>query len=557
MREAGMETQKGATGPTSQTQTTPSPSLTFVKENIDVLRTLIKELDHQAKAKATPRKLVYVDSEKEALDRPMTKGFSDRFSLESTGTSDTRGETHSAGKGKKGLPKGKEPSRLRRSKRLENRSRTKERARRKKSKPRERRSEYQETSTDSESDEGSEDTCEDLNSPYKRPKPTPFTPRITRFKYQWRAKLPRNISVYEGNKDPKDHLSIFSAAAEQEERPMPICQKFLEEFSQQKRYVKDPTEIHGIKRRQNESLQTFMDRFKSESSHIKGAPPVLRISVFMHGHGYLKLTKKLNDKIPKTMDEMFERVKAFIRGEMAAGSTEMVRPFQGDKGNTRPVWFGGQKRARNRNGPKEVQRNMGVYTPYPRRDTFTSLTKTSKEILAMEGISFPEPPPLIGTEGRNHRRPYEEERSGLTEELTFSEIPQNSLTDEPIILEEMIEGHQIRRIHVDSGSSSEIMYEHCFRNFNTNVRSSPRKCKASLVGRNKIVLMEFAIVKCRSPCNVLVGRTGMRSLGAVVSTIHSMIKFPTDQGVVTMEISRETLWECRQLEKMLGSWEET
>ncbi|GJR43831.1 hypothetical protein Tco_1311934 [Tanacetum coccineum] len=55
--------------------------------------------------------------------------------------------------------------------------------------------------------------------------------------------------------------------------------------------------------------------------------------------------------------------------------------------------------------------------------------------------------------GRNCKRPYEEKRSGLTKELTFQAIPQNSLTDEPIILERMIEGHQIRRIHMDSGSS--------------------------------------------------------------------------------------------------------
>ncbi|GJV94774.1 hypothetical protein Tco_1546351 [Tanacetum coccineum] len=209
MRDVGMETQKGPTEPISQTQTTPSPSPNFIKENIDVLRTMIKELDHQAKAKATPRKLIYVDSEKETPDRSMTKSFSDRFSLESTGTSNTRGKTHSTGKGQKGLSKDKEPSRPRRSKRLENRSRTKKRARRKKSKPIERRSEYQETSTDSEYDEGSKDTCEDLNSPYKRPKPTPFTSRITRFKYHRRAKLPKNIRVYEVNKDPKDHLSIF------------------------------------------------------------------------------------------------------------------------------------------------------------------------------------------------------------------------------------------------------------------------------------------------------------------------------------------------------------
>ncbi|GKD83559.1 hypothetical protein Tco_1350398 [Tanacetum coccineum] len=46
----------------------------------------------------------------------------------------------------------------------------------------------------------------------------------------------------------------------------------------------------------------------------------------------------------------------------------------------------------------------------------------------------------------------------------------------------------------------------------------------------------------------------MRSLGAVGSTIHSLIKFPTNHGIITMETSREALWECRQLERMQGSW---
>ncbi|GJX29890.1 hypothetical protein Tco_0237969 [Tanacetum coccineum] len=83
-----------------------------------------------------------------------------------------------------------------------------------------------------------------------------------------------------------------------------LSSKFLEEFSQQKRYDKDPTEIHGIKRKPNEGLQAFIDRLKAESAHIKGVPPVLRISAFMHGHGHPKLSKKLNDKIPKMVDEM-------------------------------------------------------------------------------------------------------------------------------------------------------------------------------------------------------------------------------------------------------------
>ncbi|GJS33213.1 hypothetical protein Tco_0531595 [Tanacetum coccineum] len=102
-------------------------------------------------------------------------------------------------------------------------------------------------------------------------------------------------------------------------------QKFLEEFSQQKRYAKDSTKIHGIKRRLNKGLQAFMDRFKSESSHIKGVSPVLHISTFMHDHEYPELAKKLNDKIPKTVDEMFKRVRAFIREEVAAETAEVAR----------------------------------------------------------------------------------------------------------------------------------------------------------------------------------------------------------------------------------------
>ncbi|GKA70169.1 hypothetical protein Tco_0776233 [Tanacetum coccineum] len=69
--------------------------------------------------------------------------------------------------------------------------------------------------------------------------------------------------------------------------------------------------------------------------------------------------------------------------------------------------------------------------------------------------------------------------------------------------------------------------------------------------------MEFAIVKCRSPYNVIIGRTRMRSLEAVGSTIHSMIKFPTTQGIVTMETIREALWECRQLDRMQNTLKET
>ncbi|GKE32604.1 hypothetical protein Tco_1451926 [Tanacetum coccineum] len=43
MRDEGTKIQKGPTGPTPQSQTTPSHTLAFVKKNIDILRTMIKK----------------------------------------------------------------------------------------------------------------------------------------------------------------------------------------------------------------------------------------------------------------------------------------------------------------------------------------------------------------------------------------------------------------------------------------------------------------------------------------------------------------------------------
>nr|GEW36188.1 hypothetical protein [Tanacetum cinerariifolium] len=114
-------------------------------------------------------------------------------------------------------------------------------------------------------------------------------------------------------------------------------------------YDKDPTEIHGIKRKPNEGLQAFMDRVKAESMHIKGVPLVLRISAFMHGHGHPELAKKLNDKIPKTVDEMWERVRAFIRGETAADTTEVIRS---------PRWKKSADRGHNTNGCYHLKKQI-------------------------------------------------------------------------------------------------------------------------------------------------------------------------------------------------------
>nr|GEV08283.1 hypothetical protein [Tanacetum cinerariifolium] len=148
-RDVRTETHEGPTEPVSQMQKTTSSSSTFIKENIDVLRTMIKEHDQQAKTKAMPKRLAYADSDKEALARLLARGFSDRLSLESFGTTDTHRQAHSVSKSQRTPSKNKEPSHLRRSSRLEDWSRTKEKIRKERSKSRWKWSGHQGTSSNS------------------------------------------------------------------------------------------------------------------------------------------------------------------------------------------------------------------------------------------------------------------------------------------------------------------------------------------------------------------------------------------------------------------------
>ncbi|GJZ17088.1 reverse transcriptase domain-containing protein [Tanacetum coccineum] len=169
------------------------------------------------------------------------------------------------------------------------------------------------------------------------------------------------------------------------------------------------------------------------------------------------------------------------------------------------------------------------------------------------------------------KRPRELAEQWLDNEISFPSTPWCQLVDTPIILEALIEGFLVRRIYVDGGSSSKVMYEHCFRNLRSETRATLKESRTPLVGfsgevsypmgtinlnvtmgeseRLRTIPVEFAVIKSHSSYNVILGQTGLRSLGAVASTVHSMIKFPTANGIATVTTKKETLHECRRMEE--------
>nr|GEV07991.1 reverse transcriptase domain-containing protein [Tanacetum cinerariifolium] len=163
-----------------------------------------------------------------------------------------------------------------------------------------------------------------------------------------------------------------------------LWKAFLGNYSQQKKYIKDLVEIHHIKQKEGESTEAFMERFKAKSMHVSGAPECMRISGFMHDITNPDIITKLNDNIPKSVDEMMSVTTSFLRGEVAVANQS--------KKKAPPAWkhhvIGHRPNFDKRLDLKSPHKSSRM------QDRFTPLTKTPREILAMDTIKFKAPPPM-------------------------------------------------------------------------------------------------------------------------------------------------------------------
>ncbi|GAV85059.1 hypothetical protein CFOL_v3_28498, partial [Cephalotus follicularis] len=100
-------------------------------------------------------------------------------------------------------------------------------------------------------------------------------------------------------------------------------------------------------------------------------------------------------------------------------------------------------------------------------------------------------------------------RTGRDEEvISFSEVDYEGVRlphDDPVVVTLLVELFTMKRILIDSGSSTDILYKH--------------------------VEMTFLVVDTPSPYNAIIGRPGLNLMEAIVSTRHLLMKFPTRFGV--------------------------
>ncbi|KAF3504699.1 hypothetical protein F2Q69_00044249 [Brassica cretica] len=126
-----------------------------------------------------------------------------------------------------------------------------------------------------------------------------------------------------------------------------------------------------------------------------------------------------------------------------------------------------------------------------------------------------------------------------------------------------VENCLVRRILVDNRSSSNIIFQTAYQDLGLDESALTRKTNP-LVGfsgevkqtAGEVVLpvyakginmsTKFLLIDCQSSYNMILGRPWIHDMGAVPSTFHQMVKFPTSWGIKVVKGDQENSRSCYQ-----------
>ena len=115
--------------------------------------------------------------------------------------------------------------------------------------------------------------------------------------------------------------------------------------------------------------------------------------------------------------------------------------------------------------------------------------------------------------------------------------------DDALVITLRIGGYDVKRVIVDQGSATEIMYPELYKGLNLKAKdltpySSPLvsfkgkiiipkgQIRLPMQTGSKIMEVDFIIVDAYSPYTVIVARPWLHTLGVVSSTLHQKVKYP-------------------------------
>ncbi|GJW16998.1 reverse transcriptase domain-containing protein [Tanacetum coccineum] len=405
-------------------------------------------------------------------------------------------------------------------------------------------------------------------------------------------KMSSHISSYDGKGDPDNFLHLFEWAIRMQKWLMPVAchmftytlkdsariwwnsqkagsilnyedlkAKFRLHFSQQKKFTETHLSVHNIKQREGESTRAFAARYTDDTLQILGLHEDQCVSGFVYSLRTRSLVEHLSTNFPSTYKGLMEKTYTWIEAREVATNgapSDRRENFERSKNlskSPREILATEKLRSQIEEAVKSGQLShlvKGIKKEQAKasknqrvegkKDKYTTPTKA---------------PILMIRQGESYIRDNtSEDFISEGREITFPSVTRGSNSSAPVIIKAKIFGREVGRVHMDSGSSCEVIYEHCFMKLKPSIRASKIDSKVPLIGflrekswsSEEIPLeitignplsqggetLNFVIVRSDSPYNMLLGRTVMQKMGIIVSTIHGAIKFHTAKGIGTV-----------------------
>ena len=142
-------------------------------------------------------------------------------------------------------------------------------------------------------------------------------------------------------------------------------------------------------------------------------------------------------------------------------------------------------------------------------------------------------------------------KKGASPVLGFSDDDKIGTTqphDDALVVTLRIEGYDVKRVLVDQGSVVEVMYPDLYKGLNLRPEdltsydsplvsfegktvTSMGQIRLPIQTNSDMVEVDFIVVNAYSPYTAIVVRPWLHALGAISSTLHQKVKYPSEGQV--------------------------
>uniref|UniRef100_A0A2N9IBY4 RNA-directed DNA polymerase n=1 Tax=Fagus sylvatica TaxID=28930 RepID=A0A2N9IBY4_FAGSY len=375
------------------------------------------------------------------------------------------------------------------------------------------------------------------------------------------ARLPRNFSaptyvMYDGKADPVGHISHYrqSMAIHLGNNAL-MCRMFpssLGPMSLRCRKPKEFASLMSMRMKDSESLKNYSARYWEVYNEVDGGTEDMAMKTFKEGlHPESELRHSLSKRSARNMRDLMSRIEQYHLDDLAKAGH--LRRYISD--GQRQHYHEGPTIVHNTKPAARVIET--IHTSRSNGHSYDRLKSDLKKAQHLREVFQIHEGSVMSKKPRMDYPENEQQIFFSDEDLRDVQTPH----DDPLVIKLRIGDSDVKRVLVDQGSCSEIMYPDLFHGLGLK-QTDLQPYDAPLVGfsgesirpMGRITLnvhtgpisleTEFVVIDVPSPYTAIMGRRWLHRLKAVPSSFHQKLRFPTDFGIMEIKGDQVASKQC-------------